>query len=62
MDNKDTALLIGVVGGLAIFMVWWDGQTKMAALQAENARLRSELQTTQVKLESFREGVILNGR
>lgn len=62
MDNKDTALLIGVVGGLAVLMVWWDGHTKMAALQVENARLRSELQTTQVKLESFREGVILNGR
>ncbi len=54
MADNDKALLVAIAS--AMILVWqWGGAEQ---LRRENDRLQSQLQQTQLQLQSFREGVL----
>lgn len=54
VDANDKALLVAIAA--AMILIWqWGGNE---ALKRENERLQSQLQQTQLQLQSFREGVL----
>lgn len=54
VDANDKALLVAIAS--AMILVWQWGGTEQ--LRKENDRLQSQLQQTQLQLQSFREGVL----
>lgn len=54
MADNDKALMVAIAS--AMILVWqWGGNEQ---LRRENDRLQSQLQQTQLQLQSFREGVL----